>query len=409
MQIRTITVNAAGNAIGNALGIGNLTAEGTIQGKIQQAASVDNAFGPHCRVTISKEGRRLSDQQTEKKEQPGQSAQSARMERELFRRQEEAEQNKHSAEGYREQLEKIEKAMESLNHTYKAEADTDIIEKEQEVLRAMREQKQTQMEENQKRAREAQQMAMQSAKYQEEIDGNNRDILTLLKSLEEAEKAEEEQECGEVSTDSGSGASGTEHSMGNTIRNSAAQFMTSSLERELGVGEMLDGLIDGGHQLVDEAASITRNVIKESRDIRAALDDEAFTDDERAELMESFQERAGAACLDAKLSRTHGLHILQTARDYKIQRIADDPNRGMQGAKESMMLSAADAVIGEAVQGRLGEASQELKDQVEELIDERNDVDRIHQDNKEELEKKDEKDEPVRASEDPSPEAGRGQ
>ena len=66
-----------------------------------------------------------------------------------------------------------------------------------------------------------------------------------------------------------------------------------------------------------------------------------------------------------------------------------------------MMLSAADAVIGEAVQGRLEEASQELKDQVEELIDERNDVDRIHQD-KEEQEKKDEKDEQNQASEEPS-------
>lgn len=392
MQIKTITVNA--------VGLDYFGAERNIQGKKQQASPADNAFGPQCRVTISQEGRRLSDQQTEKKEQSGQSAQSARMERELFRRQEEAEQNKHSAEGYREQLEKIEKEMESLNHTYKAEADMDIIEKEQEVLRAMREQKQTQMEENQKRAREAQQMAMQSAKYQEEIDGNNRDILTLLKSLEEAEKTEE-QECGEVSIDSGSGASGAEYSAGNTIRNSAAQFMTSSLERELGVGEMLDGLSDRGHQLVDAADSITRNVIKESRDIRAALDDEAFTDDERAELMESFQERVGAAYLDAKLSRTHGLHVLQTARDYKIQRLADDPNRGMQETKRSMMLSAADAVIGEAVQGRLEEASQELKDQVEELIDERNDVDRIHQD-KEEQEKKDEKDEQNQASEEPS-------
>lgn len=47
----------------------------------------------------------------------------------------------------------------------------------------------------------------------------------------------------------------------------------------------------------------------------------------------------------------------------------------------------ADAIIGETVQGRLEEASQELQDQVKELIDERNDVDRIQQD-KEEREKR---------------------
>lgn len=373
MQIKTITVNAAGMASGS-----------IIQGKTQQAAPVDSRFGPQCRVTISQEGRRLSRQQTEKEEQAKQSAQSARMERELFRRQEEDEQNKHIADGYREQLEKIEKTMDSLNHSYKTEADTETIEKEQEVLRAMRDQKQAQMEENQKRAKEAQQMAMQSAKYQEEIDGNNRDILTLLKSLEEAEKAEEEQECGEGKNDSGSGASGAGHCVSDAIQNSAAQFMTSSLNRELGVEEMLTGLSDEGHQLVDAADLITRNVIKESQGIRAALDDEAFTDDERAELMEDFQKRAGLAYLDAERSRGQGLHLLQVAREYRIKRIADDPNRGMQEAKESMMLSAADAVIGEAVQGSLGEASQELKDQVEKLIDERNDVDSIRQDNEEE-------------------------
>lgn len=373
MQIKTITVNAAGMASGSIL-----------QGKTQQAAPEDNRFGSQCRVTISQEGRKLSRQQTEKEGQARQSAQSARMERELFRRQEEVEQNKHTADGYREQLEKIEKTMDSLNHSYKTEADTETIEKEQEVLRAMREQKQAQMEENQKRAKEAQQMAMQSAKYQEEIDGNNGDILTLLKSLEEAEKAEEDRECGEGMTDSGSGASGTGHSTIDGIQNSAAQFMTSSLNRELGVEEMLTGLSGEGHQLVDAAGSITRNVIKESQGIRAALDDEAFTDDERAELMEDFQERAGLAYLDAERSRGQGLHLLQAAREYKIKRIGDDPNRGMREAKENMMLSAADAVIGEAVQGSLGEASQELKDQVQKLIDERNDVDRIRQDNEEE-------------------------
>ena len=380
MQIRTITVNAAG--------LDYFGAERNIQGKTQQAASVDNAFGPQCRVTISQEGRSLSRQQAEEQERTKQSAQSARIERELYRRQEEAEQNKHIADGYREQLEKIEKSMEALNHSYRTEADTETIDKEQEVLRAMREQKQAQMEENQKRAKEAQQMSMQSAKYQEEIDGNNRDILTLLKSLEEAEKAEEEQEYGDLKTDSG--ASGADHSAGNGIQNSAAQFMTSSLNRELGVEEMLTGLDDEGHQLVDAAGSITRNVIRESQGIRAALDDEAFTDDERAELMESFQERVGAAYLDAELSRAHGLHILQTARDYKIQRLADDPNRGMQQAKESMMLSAADTAIRETVQGSLGEDSQELKDQVEKLIDERNDVDRTRQDKEDEQTKESE-------------------
>ena len=102
--------------------------------------------------------------------------------------------------------------------------------------------------------------------------------------------------------------------------------------------------------------------------------------------MESFQERTGLNYLDVERSREHGLHILQAAREYKIKRIADDPLRGMQKTKESMILSAVDAAIGEAVQGSLGKASQELKEQVEKLMDERNDVDRIRQDDEEDKE-----------------------
>lgn len=367
MQIKAITVNAAGMA-----------AEQRVQGKIQQEQPVGSVFGPECKVTISQEGRNLSRQQTD---QAKQSAQSFRAEQKLFRQQEEAEREQKTNEGYREQLEKIEKNIDSLSHSYKAEADKSAVEKEQEVLSAMRSQKQAQMEENQRRAKEAQQMAMQSAKYQEEIDENNRDILTLLKSLEEAEKSEEDQEYTDVSSEgSAGGGSGTEHSASGMIQDSAAQFMAASVERDLSVGGMLTGLSDEGHQRLGTADAIAQNMLKESESIRAALDDEAFTDDERAKLMEDFQERAGANALDAQHSREQGLHILQAAREYKIKHIADDPLRGMQETKKSMMLSAVDAAIGEAVQGSLAEASQELKDQVEELIDERNDVDRIPQD-----------------------------
>lgn len=376
MQIRAVTVNAAGMA-----------AERNIQGNAQQAQPVGSMFSAQCRVTISQEGRRRSRQQTDQTEK---SVQSARAEQKLFRRKEEAEQNKHSAEGYREQLEKIEQTIDSCNRSYKTDADKETIEKEQEVLRAMRDQKQAQMEENQKRAKEAQQMAVQSAKYQEEIDENNRNLLTLLKSLEEAEKTEEEQECGEGTADSGSGASGADPSVSNVIQNSAAQFTASSVKRALGVDEMLAGLSDGGHQLLDMADSITRNVIRESEGIRAALDDDAFTDDARAELMERFQERAGLNEMDVERFREHGLHILQAAREYRIKHIADDPLRGMQETKKSMMLSAVDAAVGEAVQGSLGKASQELKEQVEKLVDERNDVDRIRRDDEDDKKDKDE-------------------
>lgn len=53
MQITSITVNAAG-----------LAQERGIQGNMPQVQPEKNGFGPECRVTISREGKALSHQQT---------------------------------------------------------------------------------------------------------------------------------------------------------------------------------------------------------------------------------------------------------------------------------------------------------------------------------------------------------
>ena len=151
----------------------------------------NNMFTPQCKVTISREGKRLSRQQDE--QLPG-SAQDAAVRRTMLRRDEESEKKEKITDGYREQLKNIQREIDSLNRSFKTEATKETIEKEQKVLRDMREQVKTQLAENQKRAEEAQTMAMQSSKYQEDIDGNNRKLWTLLKTLEEAEKAEEERE-----------------------------------------------------------------------------------------------------------------------------------------------------------------------------------------------------------------------
>lgn len=367
MQIRAITVNAVDRA-----------AERNSQGSRPQAQPGNNMFGAECRVTISKEGRKLSRQQAAQTEK---STPSVKAERMLLRQQRESELNEDIKNGYREKLTEIEKTIGSLNSSFHKKKDMEeTIEKEQEVRRAMRDQKQFQMEENQRRAKEAQQMAARSAGYQEDIDENNRDLLTLLKTIEEAEKAEEERENGEAEFDGGSGgASGTKNSVSDVIRNSAAQFTASSVKREWGVDEAIAGLEETGRWFLDTADSITQNVLKECSNIRAALNDEAFTGEKIAKMMQSFQEGMSLNYKNVENYRGWGLQILQDVREIKIQHIADDPLRGMQETKKSMMQSAADAALGEAMQGGLDETSQELEDEVERLIDERNDVDRIRQ------------------------------
>lgn len=395
MQVKAITVNAAG-----------LTAAGQgiqgngLLGTNQSQAENSNTFGPECKVMISREGKNLSRHQTAQAETNVRGAQSAKDERTLLRQQEEAERAKEIREGYREKLNEIDKQITAYNTSsrkaemkkviYDAALMDETIEEQLKLRTAMQNQKQFQAEENQRKAREAQQMAMQSAQYQDEIDENNRDLLTLLKTMEEAEKAEDEQENGEAGGD-GNGASGTGNSAGDVIQNSAAQFMASSVKREWGVENRVADLEETGRWFLDTADTITQNVLRESANIKAALDDEAFSDEQIAEMMQSFQKGMNLNLENVRDFRGFGIKVLQETREDKLKHMADDPLRGMQETKNSMMLSAADAAIGEERQSSLDKTSQELEEEVKELIDERNDVDRIPQDEEDEQEEQLEK------------------
>lgn len=188
--------------------------------------------------------------------------------------------------------------------------------------------------------------------------------------------------------------------------------MASSVKREGIVEGMLDGLDESGHWYLDTANSITQNVLQKSAEIRATIDDESFTDEQITEMMKLFQDGTTKPGLaeeyrkrgwgigmelnyeNVKHFRTFGLKVLQDTQEARIQHLADDPMKGMQDTKKSISQSAADAALGEARQSGLDKASQEIADEVKNLIDERNDVDSIRQDrekDEEEQEKKEEK------------------
>ncbi len=404
MRITAITVNAAGMA-----------AERGIQGTRStdtDRMQTENAFGAECKVTISQEGKALSSlqQQAARTEK---SAQSVKVERMMRRSQEEAERDKSTKEEYRAQLDEIDKKISTLNSSYNKKKDRDeTIGKQQEVLRAMRNLKEFQDEQSQRLEKEARQMAMQSAGYQDEIDENNRELLTLLKTMEEAEKTEEERESG-GEAESGNGgsnaASGTANSTSDVIQNSAAHYIMSSAERECGVQEAITGLSDLGHYRLKLADTITQNVLDATKNIRAAMDDELYTDEQIEDMMkllvdgttkpglaEEFRKRGWKIGMqlnyaDVEYSRGWGLQNLQDAQEVKIQHLGDNTARSAQETKNSMMLSAVDATLGEARQSGLDKASQELEKEVKKLVDERNDADNIRQDREEDEEEQEKK------------------
>lgn len=381
MQVKAVALNAA-----------NMAAGWNRQGNGDQVQPRDSIFGAECKVTISRKGRELSRQQTEEKEK---GAGCAKAERMLLRQQEESRLNEDMKKSYREKLKELEDTADYLNHSYNKKKDMDTVEKEQAVREAMRSQKQFQMEENMRRAREAQQMAMQSGEYQKEIDENNRDLLTLLKTMEAAEEAGDGQENSKAEAGGAETGNGKEVTLagrnqslgfaGDAIQKSAVQFTVASMRHAGGVDEAIAGLNDEGHQLLDRADSVTRGVLCESAGIRTALEDDGFTDEEIAGMMKDFQEKMPFIYKSMEDDRGRGLQNLQDAQECRIQHLGDDPLEGMAETKKSMMASAIEAAYGEVVQDGINEVSRKLKDEVEKLLDERNDIGGIRQEEEEEI------------------------
>ncbi len=375
--------------------VGMMTPEQNIPETGDQIQSADDLFGPGYEVSISEEGRKLLEGQTGEEAQKDAGSQGIQLDegtRMLLRQLEEDQQAGKTRNGYYDELEELEKQIKVMNAAYgsmnrsKAYNDPlmkEVVKQQQLLQEEMQEQKDFQAEEALKRLKEAQQAAaMRTSRHQEEIDENNRDLVTLLKTVEEAKKAEEEQKDNSVEGEDSS-ASGTENSASDAIHNSATGLMKSSLNHERGVEELSDMVSDGGHYFLSKADGIAQNLLKKSKLLKVAVQDESFTIGQLEEAMESFRSEVKTNCEEAYIFGSFGTQVLRDMRDVKLQRIADNPLQSMQQIKDGMMQAAADAAMGEARQSSINETSQELADEVEELIDERNGVGRTPEEKKE--------------------------
>ncbi len=376
--------------------VGMMTPEQNIPETGDQIQSADDLFGPGYEVSISEEGRKLLEGQTGEEAQKDAGSQGIQLDegtRMLLRQLEEDQQARKTRNGYYDELEELEKQIKVMNAAYgsmnrsKAYNDPlmkEVVKQQQLLQEEMQEQKDFQAEEALKRLKEAQQAAaMRTSRHQEEIDENNRDLVTLLKTVEEAKKAEEEQKDDSVEGEDSS-ASGTENSTSGAIHNSATGLMKSSLNHERGVEELSDMVGDGGHYFLSKADGIAQNLLKKSKLLKVAVQDESFTIGQLEEAMESFRSEVKTNCEEAYIFGSFGTQVLRDMRDVKLQRIADNPLQSMQQIKDGMMQAASDAALGEARQSGIDKTSEKLVEEVQRLIDERNGVDRTPQDEAEE-------------------------
>lgn len=398
MQIKAITVNAAGVTAAGGIVQGN-GSSGVNLGKAENS----NVFGTECKVTLSREGKNLSRSQTA---QESQDIQTVRAQRALQRLQQDVDPGQDIGEKYRDELDELDQKIKDLNSDNLSD---EVIIKQNKLLEALRKQKALQLEQNEKKAKEARQMAEQCAKYQDEIDENNRELLTLLRTMREADKTEEEREeakaAGGGSSDKRETISapfGTMNSVGNVIQGAAVHFMMSAMEREWDTQDAFADQTDEGRWMIGHANDIAQNVLAETRDLRMAYEEEAFSEGQIAgmrsilwqgtsnqKLAEEVEKRGWTTGIELNLKdideyRNRGLINLYSAKRGK--RLHDEKNpllNGVRLTEKDIMQKAADADLGIARREGLNETSRELADEVKKLIDERNDMDRISRDKEE--------------------------
>jgi hypothetical protein len=231
-------------------------------------------------------------------------------------------------------------------------------------------------------AEEAQKMASQYSKYNEKIDESKRDLVTLLKIVEESRKDDDEEHGTRKSDGSSDDESlqGENESVGDSIQNAANEYAVKSMRSEWGVTDKLTNLADNGKELINKASSMIKSISEESENINKALDDDSFNNEEKANMIAKLQEGLASSYKDIQDYRAWGLQNLQDARDLKIQHIADNPLKNMGETKESLMQLANDATLGQSRYETLDKTSQDLDDEIDNLIEKQKDTDNSKED-----------------------------
>lgn len=331
-----------------------------------------NPFGPQCRVTISREGRKLSAQS---KQNESNNMTAARSERLLLRQQEQTKESENESSNL---MDEISKVMGSIQNSYEAGEDKETITKKQAALQRLLDLKAQQEEENKQRAEAAANQAAGTSKSQEEIDRKSADLYMMLKSFEEQEEDEEEEAGGSGKEHAGENADNAQSSVGDQFQQSAAMLGASSAKRELQAKGVVEDLADDGYARLAEVDGMMHDIWAEVDMAKEALGQEGLSEDEKNQLMSEHLESARSMYMANYSEMAHlrrsGLQEIRDAGELESKRVELDLLDGVDGTKQTIVEAGVTAVLQEASQGTLDKASEELEERVQEAIDERNDV-----------------------------------
>ncbi len=329
-----------------------------------------SVFGAQCKVTISREGRKLSEQM--KAAEP-RSFTAANAERLLIRQQKQDESNRREQS---DTLSEISNLMSEIKNSYGAGEDKETIANKQEALNRLLDLKARQEEENEQRVKDAANSAAGTSREQEEIDRKNADLYLMLKTLEEKDKEEHaEGSCSETDTADTEDGQG---SIGDQFQESASMLGVSAAKRELEAKGVIEGMFDSGYGRLAQADAMMHEIQAELSLAAEALGKANLSEDEKNQLMSEHIGRAGNMMMsnygEITDLRRKGHQEIQDAKELESRHIAVNPLDGVDRAKQTILDTGAAAALREVSQDILDKTSEGLEKRVQEEIDRRNEV-----------------------------------
>lgn len=359
------------------------------QKKSQHHLKNPDMYGAQCKVTISREGKKLSKESTQETSGSFMKASAGRL---LMREQQQAESNKKESSGM---LDEISDLMDSIRNSYASGEDKETIAKKQDALQRMLDLKARQEQENKQRAEAAANNVAAASREQGEIDQKNADLYLLLKSLEE----EEDEMSGSSSGEAESSTDDTEQKpggIGDEFTHAASMLGATAAKRELQAKGAIDALRADGYDKLARVNEMIHEIHVEVDMAEEATKREGLSPEDRQELVSGHMETAKGLLMSNYEEminlRRSGIQEMKDARELDLKHIKINPLDGVKQAKQTILQTGVDAAQNEVAQSTLDKASKELEQRVQDAIDKRNE-DPVEAEGVEEVTKEKEEDE----------------
>lgn len=326
-----------------------------------------NVLGQRCKVTISQEGRKLSEQAS--KTQAQKSMKAAKVDRMLIRQQQQQEDYQ---DEYSKMLDSVNSMIRSVQESNTSAEDVDTIQKKQEALKEMIDLKEQQDKENEQRMDEAESALAAASKQQAEIDRKNKDLLLLLKSFSEDE------ENGSHSSKHSGEDEEEQSSIGEKLGQSASELGVSAAKRELQTLGVIQELENDGLGLLSDVREMIGDINAELINVKEALQDSSISEEDRKQMASEYAQRAMDKATmnygDMLRMKAKGLQEKKDAQELKTKHIVINPLDDVSKMQQVLMDASADAVLREEAQGKIDETSQEIEELIQEEIDKRDHI-----------------------------------